>query len=75
LQTAPSHQNNLGRKIMQTAQFDLNDIEHEPSDEQLEALMNAVAIEANRRAELARVVLMQRLREDLIIANRSSNAE
>lgn len=60
---------------MQTAQFDLNDIEHEPSDEQLEALMNAVAIEANRRAELARVVLMQRLREDLIIANRSSNAE
>ncbi|MEI6333202.1 MAG: hypothetical protein WCS87_01465 [Methylococcaceae bacterium] len=60
---------------MQTAQFDLNDIEHEPSDEQLEALMNAVAIEANRRAELARVVLMQRLREDLIIANRSSTAE
>ncbi len=36
---------------MQTAQFDLNDIEHEPSDEQLEALMNAVAIEANRRDE------------------------
>ena len=60
---------------MQTAQFDLNDIEHEPSDEQLEALMNAVAIEANRRAELARVVLMQRLREDLIIANRSSTVE
>lgn len=60
---------------MQTEQFDLNDIEHEPSDEQLEALMNAVAIEANRRAELARVVLMQRLREDLIIANRSSTAE
>lgn len=60
---------------MQTAQFDLNDIEHEPSDEQLESLMNAVAIEANRRAELARVVLMQRLREDLIIANRSSTAE
>ena len=60
---------------MQTAQFDLNDIEHEPSDEQLEALMNAVAIEANRRAELARVALMQRLHEDLIIANRSSTAE
>ncbi|MEI6268145.1 MAG: hypothetical protein WCP01_04630 [Methylococcaceae bacterium] len=59
---------------MQTAQFDLNDIEHEPSDEQLEALMNAVAIEANRRAKLVRVVLMQRLREDLIIANRSSAA-
>ncbi len=56
---------------MQSQHFDLNDIQQEPSDEQLRALMTAVAIEANRRAELARVALMQRLREDIIIANRS----
>ena len=57
--------------IMQSEHFDLNDIQHEPTDEQLKALMNAVAIEANRRAELARVVLMERLRDDIVAANHS----
>lgn len=55
---------------MQNDHFDLNDIQHEPSDEQLQALMNSVAIEANRRAELAKEALMQRLRDDIAAANR-----
>ncbi|MBF0132293.1 MAG: hypothetical protein HQL75_06870 [Magnetococcales bacterium] len=60
---------------MQSMQFDLNDIEHEPSDEQLKALMDAVVIEANRRAERAHVVLMQRLRDDILNANRARMVE
>lgn len=55
---------------MQTERFDLNDIEHEPTDAQLEALMNSVAIEASRRADAAREALMRRLREDIAAANR-----
>lgn len=54
---------------MQNDHFDLNDIQHEPSDAQLQALMNSVATEANRRAELAREALMQRLRKDIAAAN------
>ena len=50
--------------------FDLNDIHHEPSDEQLQALMNSVAAEANRRSALAQEVLMQRLRNEIAAANR-----
>ena len=56
---------------MQSEYFDLNDIQHEPTDEQLKALMTAVATEANRRAEVARELLMQRLRDDIVAANRS----
>lgn len=56
---------------MQSEHFDLNDIQHEPTDAQLEALMNSVATEANRRAELARETLMQRLRDDIVAANRT----
>ena len=54
---------------MQTQHFDLNDIRHEPSDRQLEALMNSVAAEAKRRAETARKELMDRLRADIATAN------
>ena len=50
---------------MKTEHFALNDIQHEPTDEQLEALMNAVADEANQRAEEARQALMQPLREEI----------
>jgi len=60
---------------MSSTAFDLNDIEHEPSDEQLKALMDAVAIEANRRAEAAGVALMKRLREDIQNASRILKAE
>jgi hypothetical protein len=55
---------------MQSERFDLNDIQHEPTDEQLESLMNLVATEVNRRAEQARQELMRRLREEIIAANR-----
>ena len=54
---------------MQNDHFDLNDIQHEPSDAQLQALMNSVAVEANRRAGLAQEVLMQRLRKEIAAAN------
>lgn len=50
---------------MQTEKFDLNDIHHEPSDVQLEVLMKSVADEAHRRAELVKMALMQRLRDDI----------
>jgi len=59
---------------MQNEHFDLNDIQHEPTDAQLESLMNSVATEVSRRAELARVALMQRLREDIVAANRTRSA-
>lgn len=55
---------------MKNEHFDLNDIQHEPSDAQLQTLMNSVAIEARHRAELAKEVLMQRLRDDILAANR-----
>ena len=55
---------------MPTEHFDLNDIEHEPTDEQLDALMKSVAAEANRRAEHSREEFMRRLREAIVIANR-----
>lgn len=41
--------------------FDLNDIEHEPSDAQLSSLMQAVAQEARNKAETARNVLQQNM--------------
>ncbi len=44
---------------------DLNDIEHEPSDEQLAALMEVVAEEARKRAEAARKQLMEDLRSEV----------
>lgn len=45
--------------------FDLNDTQHEPSDEQLGALMEAVAEEARRRAQAAREQLMVRLQAEI----------
>jgi hypothetical protein len=54
---------------MPTDRFDLHDIAHEPTDEQLDTLMKSVAAEANRRAEVARQTLMRRLREDIAAAN------
>jgi len=44
---------------MQIDHFDLNDILHEPTDEQLAALMNAVVTEAIRRSEQARKELLR----------------
>ena len=59
---------------MQSERFDLNDIQHEPTDAQLASLMNSVATEANRRAELARQELMRRLREEIVAANNRQQA-
>ncbi len=50
---------------MQTEKFDLNDIHNEPTDVQLGSLMKAVADEARKRAELAKIALMQRLHDDI----------
>lgn len=51
--------------------FDLNDIENEPTDRQLEALMESVAAEARRRAESARRELMERLRAEIEAVSRA----
>jgi hypothetical protein len=56
---------------MESAHFDLNDIHHEPTDQQLNSLMALVATEARRRAETARQELMARLRAEIAAANRS----
>ncbi len=53
---------------MDPAHFDLNDIEHEPTDEQLAALMEAVAQEARRRGALARTELLANLKAGLAAA-------
>ncbi|MGB4947709.1 MAG: hypothetical protein WBQ05_11015 [Candidatus Competibacter denitrificans] len=54
---------------MKLQSFDLNDIIHEPSDEQLDALMEAVATEARKHAQLAREQLMVRLRAEIRAIN------
>lgn len=51
--------------MMQHTRFNLNDIAHEPSDEQLDALMEAVATEARKHAQAAREQLMVRLRAEM----------
>jgi hypothetical protein len=56
---------------MPPERFDLNDIQQEPTDEQLDALMTSVATEARRRAEAARRELMVRLRAEIEAVNRT----
>jgi hypothetical protein len=53
---------------MDPAHFDLNDIEHEPTDAQLAALMEAVAVEARRRGALVRAELLANLKAGLAAA-------
>jgi hypothetical protein len=53
---------------MHTEHFDLNDIEHEPTDRQLESLMESVAEEARKRAEMARQTMLVRLRAEIVAA-------
>jgi hypothetical protein len=55
---------------MQPEHFDLNDIRNEPTDQQLEALMALVAVEARERADATRRELMARLRAEIEAANR-----
>ena len=49
--------------------FDLNDIENEPSDEQLQILMNSVVVEARKKAGVAREQLMDTLRKEISRVN------
>ncbi len=51
--------------MFQNARFNLNDIVHEPSDEQLDALMEAVVTHAREHAEVARRQLLLRLRAEM----------
>lgn len=55
--------------MMKPKPFDLNDIVHEPSDEQLDALMEAVAVQSRKYAEIAREQLMVRLRAEIMAVN------
>lgn len=50
---------------MQTETFDLNDIHNEPTDEQLQALMEDVAEEARRKRELAAIRQLEILRSEI----------
>lgn len=59
---------------MDNSNFDLNDIQHEPSDEQLDSLMESVAEKARQRAQLARQALMVRLRDDIAHAQQTLSA-
>ena len=53
---------------MATQKFDLNDIDHEPSDEQLAALMDEVAAEARRKAVSAKADMMDKVRQEIAAA-------
>jgi hypothetical protein len=53
---------------MPIERFDLNDIEHEPTDRQLESLMEPVAEEARKRAEVARQTMLSRLHAEIVAA-------
>ncbi len=55
---------------MQPDHFNLNDIHHEPSDAQLESLMNSVASAARIKAVQAKEKMMQRLHSEIISAKR-----
>lgn len=60
---------------MATLRFDLNDIFHEPSDEQLASLMEAVAVEVRRRGQLARDLTMDHLRQAIEEVQQQRGAE
>jgi hypothetical protein len=53
---------------LKTEPFDLNDIENEPSDEQLQSLMDAVAAEARQRAQVAVQAMVERVRSEIVLA-------
>ncbi len=50
---------------MNTEAFDLNDIANEPTDEQLNALMNDVIVEVRKKAVIAHEQLMEMLRKEI----------
>lgn len=50
---------------MNTKSFDLNDITNEPTDEQLNALMNEVIVEVRKKAVMAHEQLLETLRKEI----------
>jgi len=50
---------------MNTESFDLNDIANEPTDEQINALMNDVIVEVRKKAVIAHEQLMEMLRKEI----------
>ena len=54
---------------MNNQPFDLNDIENEPSDEQLHSLMSEVVIETHKKAGVAGEQMMNILRKEISRAN------
>jgi len=63
------HRTMLEKTTMKLQPFNLNDIIHEPSDEQLDDLMEAVVREARKHAQTAREQLMVRLRAEIMAIN------
>ncbi len=59
---------------MQTERFDLNDIEHEPTDQQLAGLMEQVSEEARKRADAVRAALMATPRAEIAAARQRQAA-
>jgi hypothetical protein len=56
---------------MNNTDFDLNDIVNEPTDEQLNTLMNEVIVEARKKAVIAHEQLMDTLRKEIIRVNQA----
>lgn len=56
---------------MNTEWFDLNDIANEPTDEQLNALMNEVIVEVRKKAVIAHEQLMETLRKEIRRVNQA----
>jgi hypothetical protein len=55
---------------MSNRRFDLNDIEKEPTDEDLSLLMADVVEEAKERSATARQAVMLRVREEITAARK-----
>ncbi len=55
---------------MSNRRFDLNDIEKEPTDEDLSLLMADVVKEAKERSATARQAVMLRVREEITAARK-----
>lgn len=58
---------------MAATRFDLNDIEREPSDLELAALMEAVTEEVRRREQVLSVQMLELLRRSIMEARRLSD--
>lgn len=60
---------------MNTKSFDLNDIANEPTDEQLNALMDEVIVEVRKKAVIAHEQLMETLRKEIRRVNQAQEKQ